>query len=204
MLVRAFRQGRSAVLAAGTLAVLAGATAHAAVGTPANIAAPITAALPVASTPAAPPMAAVASNCPRRAKSTKARRRAITCLVNRARAASGLRSFRGSRTLARAATSHARDMVRARYFAHQRVGGPSPSQRARRAGWRGRTLGEAIAYGCGSAGKPAAIVGMWLNSPPHRAILLSASLEKVGVGVAGRPPIACGGRGATFVLDAAG
>jgi uncharacterized protein YkwD len=205
MPVRAFRQGRSVVLAAGTLAVLAP-VAHASVGAPANIAAPLSAALPAASTPAAPPIAAIASTCAgaRGAKSKKARRRAITCLVNHARGASGLRGFRGSRPLAVAARRHARDMVRARYFAHQRAGGPSLSRRARRAGWRGRRIGEAIAYGCGSAGTPAAVVRMWLNSPPHRAILLSPSLSRAGIGVAGRSPVACGGRGGTFVLDAAG
>jgi uncharacterized protein YkwD len=205
MQVRAFRQGRSVVLAAGTLAVLAPA-AHASVGVPASIAAPLAAALPAAATPAAPSIAAAASSCAgaRSARHTTARRRAITCLVNHARGASGLRGFRGSRTLAVAARRHAGDMVRARYFAHQRAGGPSLTQRARRAGWRGRTIGEAIAYGCGRAGTPAAIVRMWLKSPPHRAILLSGNLKRVGIGVAGRSPVACGGRGGTFVLDAAG
>ena len=205
MLVRAFRQGRSVVLAVSAVAVLAPA-AHASTAAPASIAAPLAAAVPAASTPAAPSIAAAASNCAgaRTARKKSARRRAITCLVNRARGAAGLRGFRGNRALAVAAARHARDMVRARYFAHQRAGGPTLTQRARRAGWRGRRIGEAIAYGCGSAGTPAAIVRMWLNSPPHRAILLSRSLKRAGIGVAGRSPVACGGRGGTFVLDAAG
>lgn len=204
MLVHAVKHGRSVVLAAGTLAVLTGA-AQASVRVP-SIAAPTSSALPAAPVPAVPKLASAAGNCAgaRTAKGTKARRRAISCLVNRARAASGLPSFRGSRPLARAASGHARDMARARYFAHQRAGGPSLTQRARRAGWRGRTIGEAIAYGCGRSGTPAAILKMWLNSPPHRAILLSDHLRKAGIGVAARPPVACGGRGATFVLDAAG
>ena len=205
MLVRAFRQGRSVVLAVSAIAILAPA-AHASTDAPASIAAPLTAAVPAASTPAAPSIAAAASTCAgaRTARKTSARRSAIACLVNRARGASGLRGFRGNRALAVAAGRHARDMVRARYFAHQRAGGPTLTQRARRAGWRGRRIGEAIAYGCGSAGTPAAIVRLWLNSPPHRAILLSRSLKRVGIGVAKRPPVPCGGRGGTFVLDAAG
>jgi uncharacterized protein YkwD len=44
-------------------------------------------------------------------------------------------------------------------------------------------------------------VSAWLASPGHRAILLSGR-SRVGVGVAGRPPASCGGRGATYVLDA--
>ncbi len=92
-------------------------------------------------------------------------------------------------------------MARGRFFAHQRSGGPSLRRRARSAGWRGGSLGEAIAYGCGSGAKPAAIVRSWLNSPPHRAILLSARLSRMGVGVAKRAPVACKG-GKTFVIDA--
>ena len=202
MLVRAFRQGGSAVLVTAGVAALAPAAA-ADTGLPATVA-PATSLLP-APVAVPPPVAAIAGNCAgsRRARGTKVRRAAIACLVNRARGAAGLRAFRGSRALGRAARRHARDMVRRRYFAHQRAGGPSLIRRARRAGGRGRSVGEAIAYGCARSGTPAAIVGMWLNSPPHRAILLSPDLRKVGIGVAGRAPMPCGGRGGTFVLDAA-
>lgn len=195
MLVRAFRQGRSVVLVAAGVALLAPA---------ATASADVTSAA-ASAVKSAPKIASAASTCrgAKGAKTKKARRRAIACLVNRVRHGSGLRGFRGSRSLAVAAGRHARDMVRARYFAHQRAGGPSLSSRARSAGWRGRTIGEAIAYGCGSMGSPASIVNMWLNSPPHRAILLSRSYRRVGIGVAGRTPVACGGRGGTFVLDAA-
>jgi uncharacterized protein YkwD len=131
----------------------------------------------------------------------RARRFAIGCLVNKARTSHGLRGFAWNRSLARAASRHARDMSRRGYFAHQRAGGPSLGRRARAAGFRGRNVGEAIAYGCGSLSTPASIVGAWLASPGHRAILLSGR-SRVGVGVAGRPPASCGGRGATYVLDA--
>jgi len=131
----------------------------------------------------------------------RARRFAIGCLVNRARTSHGLRGFAWNRSLARAATRHARDMSRRGYFAHQRAGGPSLGRRARAAGFRGRDVGEAIAYGCGSLSTPASIVSAWLASPGHRAILLSGR-SRVGVGVAGRPAASCGGRGATYVLDA--
>ena len=92
-------------------------------------------------------------------------------------------------------------MARRGYFAHQRSGGPSLARRARSAGFRGRNVAEAIGYGCGSLATPASIVRMWLASPPHRAILLSRR-GRVGVGISGRPPRSCGGRGATYVLDA--
>jgi uncharacterized protein YkwD len=151
---------------------------------------------------AVPPIAAVAAACNTRGRRAAARRAAVRCLVDSARARAGLRGFRGSRALSRAAARHARDMVRGRYFAHQRAGGPSLERRVRAAGWRRRSVGEAIAYGCGSSRRPVEIVRMWLASPPHAAILLSRDLSHAGVGVAGRPPLACGGRGATYVLDA--
>jgi uncharacterized protein YkwD len=141
--------------------------------------------------------------CPgaRRRSGVRARRVAVGCLVNKTRTRAGLRGFAWSRSLGRAATRHARDMARRGYFAHQRAGGPSLARRARAAGFRGRNVGEAIAYGCGSLATPAAIVRRWLASPPHRAILLSGR-SRVGVGISGRSPVACGGRGATYVLDA--
>jgi len=130
-----------------------------------------------------------------------ARRAAVGCLVNRARTAAGLRGFAWNRALARAATRHARDMASRGYFAHRRSGGPSLGRRVRAAGFGGGGVGEAIAYGCGSRGTPAATVAMWLASAPHRAILLSRR-TRVGIGVTGRPPVGCGGPGATYVLDA--
>jgi uncharacterized protein YkwD len=141
--------------------------------------------------------------CPgaRRRSGTRARRIAVGCLVNKARTSAGLRGFAWNRSLGRAAARHARDMARRGYFAHQRSGGPSLARRARAAGFRGRNVGEAIAYGCGSQSTPASIVRAWLGSPPHRAILLSGR-RRVGIGIAGRPPVRCGGRGSTYVLDA--
>jgi uncharacterized protein YkwD len=136
-----------------------------------------------------------------RRSGTRARRVAVGCLVNKARTAAGLRGFTWSRSLGRAATRHARDMARRGYFAHHRAGGPSLGRRARAAGFRGRDVAEAIAYGCGSLSTPASIVRAWLASPGHRAILLSGR-RRLGIGVAGRSPLPCGGRGTTYVLDA--
>jgi uncharacterized protein YkwD len=141
-----------------------------------------------------------AGSRPARASATTLRR-AVHCLVNHARAGNGMRALHGDARLARAARNHARDMVRRHYFAHQRIGGRSLTGRARAAGWRGSALGEAIAYGCGRPATAAATVRAWLESPGHRAILLSRSYRRVGIGLAKRAPVACGG-GATWVLDA--
>jgi len=153
-----------------------------------------------------PDVSAFASGCPgagsspRRARASTLRS-AVHCLVNHARSRNGVRSMQGDGRLARAARNHARDMVRRRYFGHQRIGGRSPAGRARAAGWRGTALGEAIAWGCGRSATPAATVRAWLNSPGHRAILLSRTYGRVGIGLAKRAPVSCRG-GATWVLDA--
>ena len=44
--------------------------------------------------------------------------------------------------------------------------------------------GENIAMGAGSYATPAGIVTQWMHSPPHRAIILTAGLHRVGLGLA--------------------
>ena len=150
------------------------------------------------------PTARAASACPgaraRIAKASSAKlRSALLCLVNRERADHGLRALRLDRKLQRAAGRHARDMVKHDYFAHQRDGGPDLTARLDRVGWSGSAWGETIAYGCGASGSPRATLRGWLDSPPHREILLSGSYRRGGLGVGAEAP--CGDGGATWVLD---
>jgi uncharacterized protein YkwD len=152
----------------------------------------------VGAAPTAP--AGAANNAGATAHAARRCRRRVLCLVNRQRARHGVRRLRADRRLARAARRHARDMARRRYFAHQRSGGPSLRARTRRAGFRGRSTGETIAWGCGSRGSPRATVRAWMASPGHRAVLLSGHYGRGGIGIAGRAPVRCG-RGKTYVLD---
>jgi uncharacterized protein YkwD len=99
--------------------------------------------------------------------------------INRARARHGAPALRVSPALQRAAEAHSQAMLRTGNFTHGNW-----YQRLRRHGARGRTLGETIGWGVGSAGSPGAIVQMWLASPPHRATLLDRGFRYVGVGVA--------------------
>jgi uncharacterized protein YkwD len=150
------------------------------------------------------PVARAAGACPgAKARISKASprtlRSALLCLVNRKRAANGLKALRLDRKLQRAAGNHARDMVRHDYFAHQRDGGPDLSERLDRVGWNGDAWGETIAYGCGSSGSPRATLKAWMNSPPHRAVVLSGTYRRGGLGVGAEAP--CGDSGATWVLD---
>jgi uncharacterized protein YkwD len=149
---------------------------------------------------AAPSVSALtASRCHRasaRHASPAVLRRAMLCLVNRARMRAGLWPFRAERHLARAASRHAADMGRRHYFAHVSPSGESALSRVRAAGWRGG-VGEVIACGCGSLSAPRATVRAWLTSPPHRSIILG-SARAAGVGV--KRLAGCGGR-VYWVMD---
>jgi uncharacterized protein YkwD len=123
-------------------------------------------------------------------------RRAMLCLVNRARRGAGLSPLRADRHLARAASRHAADMGRRHYFAHVSPSGRSTRSRVRAEGWRGR-IGEVIAWGCGPSSTPRATLRAWLASAPHRSIILG-SARAAGVGV--KRLAGCGGR-AYWVID---
>jgi uncharacterized protein YkwD len=100
--------------------------------------------------------------------------RAVVRAINRARAGHGLRGLRTHRRLARAADAHSRSMLRADYFSHGAF-----SQRVRRYVSL-RRIGETIAMTSRCSART--VVRMWLNSPPHRAVLLSGGFRRVGVG----------------------
>jgi uncharacterized protein YkwD len=99
--------------------------------------------------------------------------------INQTRAARGVPPLRVGVRLQRAARAHSRAMARTGSFTHG-----DWYRRLRRHGVRGRMLGETIAWGVGVDGTAAAIVGMWMASPPHRATLLRPGFRRLGVGVA--------------------
>jgi uncharacterized protein YkwD len=128
---------------------------------------------------------------------------AVRCEVNAIRVANGLPPVGTTKALRVAAARHSKDMVRRHYFAHVSPSGQTVTARVRRAGYldgaRRYRLGENIGWGSGSLGTPAAIVQAWMNSPPHRAIILTADFRDVGVGIAAGAPQ--GGDGRTYTLD---
>jgi uncharacterized protein YkwD len=130
----------------------------------------------------------------------RALRAALRCAVNAERSGRGLARLRHDRRLARAAGRHARDMVRRRYFAHERPGW-TLAGRLQAAGWSGTAAAEAIAWGCKGRGSALGTLQAWLASPPHRAIVLGG-YRHVGIGLAIGAPTAdrCGAAG-TWVLD---
>lgn len=99
--------------------------------------------------------------------------------INQARVRHGVPPLRVGVRLQSAARAHSRAMARTGAFTHG-----DWYRRLRRHGVRGRTLGETIAWGVGVDGTAAAIVAMWLASPPHRATMLARGFRRIGVGVA--------------------
>jgi uncharacterized protein YkwD len=89
-------------------------------------------------------------------------------------------------------------MARRNYFSHDTLGGGSFVDRIRRAGYfrgaRSWSVGENLAWGSRSQSAPRVITRMWMNSPGHRANILSASFREIGIGVAFDSPVAGGGR----------
>lgn len=108
--------------------------------------------------------------------------RKIVKKINAIRVNSGLHRVKRDRALSRSADFHCRDMLGANFFAHTSSNGWSFEQRVEQ--FRpARRIGETLAYlpkgmGGGMAGR---IVSMWMNSPPHRASLLSPSFRRIGV-----------------------
>jgi uncharacterized protein YkwD len=97
--------------------------------------------------------------------------------LNNARASYGLPRLRSTRALGRAADAHSRSMRRSNTMGHGDF-----SRRIRRY-TRSRRVGENLAWtsGCNAS----QIVNMWLNSGPHRKIMLSRSFKRIGVGRSG-------------------
>jgi uncharacterized protein YkwD len=129
--------------------------------------------------------------------------RGTLCVLNSHRARNQLRPLRLSRRLSRAARRHSRAMARRNFFSHDSLGGASFVDRIRRTGYlrraRSWSVGENIAYGTGSRSTPASISRAWMNSPGHRANILSRSFKAVGIGIARGTP--GGGGGGTYTTD---
>jgi uncharacterized protein YkwD len=106
----------------------------------------------------------------------------VLVLLNQIRQQNGLSSLTMSAPLRSAARAHSADMLQKSYFDHN---GPNEAWAARIARYlKSPLVGENIAWGAGAYGTPAAIVSQWMHSAPHRAIILTAGLHRVGLGLA--------------------
>lgn len=134
---------------------------------------------------------------------------ATLCLLNRERAARGLKPLRLDAKLGKAARNHSLDMVKRGYFEHNSPNGRTPFQRMlatkyvpKGASW---TLGENIGWGTEELAQPAALVRAWMKSPGHRRNILNPRFREIGIGIAIGIPLRdaglAGQAGATYTTD---
>jgi uncharacterized protein YkwD len=111
---------------------------------------------------------------------------AVVRQVNHVRLAHRLAALRVSPNLRAAARSHSRSMLELGYFGHDSADGTAFSDRIRRhytsRGWRMWSVGEALIASEGREVNAHAIVAAWLESPPHREIVLSPTWRETGIG----------------------
>ena len=106
-------------------------------------------------------------------------------LVNQIRQESGLSPLAVSPELTASARRYAEYMATARFFGHQGPDGSTLVTRNEAAGYRDWTyLAENLA---GGHSDPRAVIRGWMESPSHRANVLSPSVREIGVGYVYRP-----------------
>jgi uncharacterized protein YkwD len=103
-------------------------------------------------------------------------------LINQTRQRAGLPILRPNRVLRRAAGLKLGRIASCGQFTHTPCGAPFTTA-FRAAGWHRGTMGENIAFGGASLGSPAAIFQSWMNSPGHRANIMSRSFRYEGLAV---------------------
>jgi uncharacterized protein YkwD len=136
---------------------------------------------------------------------TRAIVQATLCTINAERRSHGLRPLGLNARLSKAAAAHAADMDARNYFSHDSLGGGSFVDRIRRAGYlngaRSWTVGENLAWGARGRSTPLHITRMWMNSPGHRANILSGSFREIGIGISHGAPVAGRAPAATYATD---
>ena len=142
----------------------------------------------VLAAPLVPPAANEAKDVSRRVFElvNEARSRSRRCGWKRHKAAPAVAL---SETLQRAAAVHARDMADRSVLGHAGSDGSTPAERATRAGYSWRVVGENIASGQAT---PEQVVEEWIKSPHHCANLMSADFTEMGVAFAADPKSAGG------------
>jgi uncharacterized protein YkwD len=124
--------------------------------------------------------------------------------VNTLRTGHSLARLRLSPALTAAANAHSSEMARVGYFSHNSANGASFFSRIGQfypqRGFHSWTVGENLLWGAPDIGALRAFK-LWLNSPPHRANLLSPRWREIGIGAthSTSAPGMYGGRPTTVV-----
>lgn len=111
--------------------------------------------------------------------------------TNAERSANSVGSLTSNSKLNSAAQAKANDMVTRNYWSHQTPDGQQPWVFITNAGYQYTSAGENLAYGFMTS---SATVTGWMNSPPHKANLLSTNFTEVGFGIANSPDYVSSGQ----------
>ena len=129
---------------------------------------------------------------------------ATLCLLNQQRAAQGIGALVENAALSSASTGYSQRMVAQGFFDHESPDGGTLVDRLTGAGYLGDddpwVVGENIGWGQGALATARSMVGAWMDSPGHRANLLSGDFTEIGLGLALGTP-ADQPWGATFTTD---
>ena len=113
------------------------------------------------------------------AASVPAQTRAVACLVNWARRQDHRSRLLSRPALQRAAELKGQSVASCGQFSHTPCGAPVTSG-VNAAGYRYATFGENLFAGAWGGVSPRDVVSAWLQSPPHRANMLSGRFRHVG------------------------
>ncbi len=105
----------------------------------------------------------------------------VVRLLNVERSKRGLMLLKENWELSRIARYKSADMANKNYFSHTSPTYGSPFKMIESFGIRFSAAGENIAMGQDS---PSSVMNAWMNSPGHRANILSPSFTEIGVGLA--------------------
>jgi uncharacterized YkwD family protein len=104
----------------------------------------------------------------------------ILTLVNKERNSRGLHSLVLSAAISKVTVEKSKDMAIYDYFAHESPNYGSPFDMMRKFGITYKAAGENIAKGHTT---PAEVMKGWMDSPGHKANILSSNFNKIGIGM---------------------
>jgi uncharacterized protein YkwD len=121
----------------------------------------------------------------RRTSAVRLSAEALIDAMNRERAAAGLGPLHANTKLSVAANDRVTDMLAKHYFDHVSPDGIDPFTWVDKRGYDYVEIGENLAVGYHDA---ATLVDGWMRSPGHRANVMRAAYDEVGIAIAAESP----------------
>ena len=115
----------------------------------------------------------------------------VVDMTNQERASLGIGELKVNEALRKAAQAKADDMAKKGYFAHVTPDGKTPWYWIDQTGYQYKSAGENLAVNFDYSKD---VVQAWMNSPTHRANIVKAKYQEIGIGIAegfyqGRPSV---------------